>query len=101
MLVIPNRHAPTILDLSEEEISEVYRHARGLVVAICDAFDPKGFNIFQNNGVAANQTVPHFHLHIVPRYGDDDPGTIFGEKGHPLIPDVQRIELAEEIRKHL
>ena len=60
ILVIPIRHAPTILDLSDDEIQQIYVHAKRIVNAISRAFDPIGFNIFQNNGVAAGQTVPYF-----------------------------------------
>ena len=51
--------------------------------------------------MAAGQTVPHFHLHIVPRYGLDEPGKIFSEKDCPIISTEDRIELAIEIKKHL
>lgn len=101
MLVVPNRHAATLLELTPDEVQSIYLHARQLVMAVRDSFDPMGFNLFQNNGVAAGQTIPHFHLHVVPRYGDHDPRKIFSEKECPIISKDERIEIAKVIRTNL
>src|SRR5438309_1033802 len=68
MLVIPKRHAPTVLDLEATEATAVMRHVHRLAQALTRAFDPSGINIFQNNGISAGQTVAHYHVHVVPRY---------------------------------
>ena len=101
MLVIPIHHAPTVLDLRGDEIARIYKHAKELVAALSDAFDPSGFNIFQNNGIAAGQTVPHFHVHIVPRYELDEPKKVFSEKEVSPIPAEARLELAATVKQHL
>lgn len=101
MLVIPNRHAPTILELYADELSAIFQHAQELTQALMRAYDAEGFNIFQNNGVSAGQTVPHYHLHIVPRYRGEEPNRVFGEGRVERVSIEERILIAEEIRRHL
>ena len=67
VLVVPTRHAPTVLDLGEPEAEALARLVRRVAHAVNDAFDPAGLNIYQNNGIASGQTIPHYHVHVVPR----------------------------------
>jgi histidine triad (HIT) family protein len=90
-----------MLDLLPEEISSIYLHAQELAAALCKAFDPVGFNIFQNNGIASGQTVPHFHVHLIPRYSTDDPEKIFKARQVGPTPLEERLLIAEEIKRHL
>lgn len=73
-IVLPRRHAPTLLDLSAQEASAVMAAARRLMQAMVSAFDPDGVLLYQNNGVGSGQEVPHFHLHVVPRRQGSDWG---------------------------
>ena len=57
-LVVPTRHASTLLDLTEPEAEALARLVRRVAQGIHDAFDPVGLNIYQNNGVASGQTIP-------------------------------------------
>ena len=77
-LVIPRRHAPTLLDLTDEEATAVMAATRRLAAALVAAYAPDGITVYQNNGVASLQEVPHFHMHVVPRrkqggWGDGPP----------------------------
>jgi len=101
VLVIPNRHAPTVLDLNAGELSAILQHAQELVHALIKTYQASGFNVFQNNGVSAGQTVPHFHLHVVPRYSGEEPGKVFGEQHFEKTPFSERLAIAEEVKKHL
>ena len=93
-LVIPRRHAATILDLTEADAGTLFQHAQRLAKAMAAAFDPDGFTIFQNNGVASLQAVPHVHVHVVPRrYGSG-----WGE-GPPQLAKITRAEQDERFRK--
>ena len=83
-IVIPRRHAPTLLDLEESEESAVMAAARRVSNALVDAFSPDGLLLYQNNGTGSGQEVPHFHLHVVPRQPDSDWG--FGP------PHLERLE---------
>ena len=101
ILIIPLRHAPTIFELTPEELCAIGQHAQQVSHALQQAYQPSGLNIFQNNGLAAGQTIPHYHLHIVPRYGDEQPYTIFGEYEIEKTPLDQQLVIAEAIKHHL
>src|SRR5687768_4694746 len=64
MLVIPTRHATTIVDLTPHEQWAVMDGVVRATRAICDAFDPAGVAVWQNNGIPAHQSVPHVHVHV-------------------------------------
>ena len=83
-LVLPVRHAPTLLDLTEQEETAIMAAAKRLTHVIVKAFAPDGVLLYQNNGVGSGQEVPHFHLHVVPRRPESDWG--FGP------PHIARLE---------
>jgi histidine triad (HIT) family protein len=70
-LVAVKRHAATLLDLTPDEAAAAMRTAHRVARAVKRAFDPPGLTLFQANGAAGDQTVFHFHLHVVPRHGED------------------------------
>ncbi|MDQ3872761.1 MAG: HIT family protein, partial [Thermoproteota archaeon] len=72
-LVIPIRHYETLLHMPPAEVGKLYSLVPAIAKAIMSAVRADGFNVGQNNGVAANQIVPHVHVHIVPRFNDDSP----------------------------
>ena len=100
-LVIPKRHAPTLLDIDADEAIAVMQHVHRIAHAIAKAFDPAGLNIFQNNGITAGQTVPHYHVHIVPSYQGDPPGRIFRSEDIERTPYEDLVRIAERIQAHL
>ena len=100
MLVIPTRHAPTVLDLTEPETVSLARLVQSVARAVHDAFDPVGLNIFQNNGIASGQRVPHYHVHVVPRYLGDRPQLLLGTDA-VRIAFEERVRIADRIAKHL
>ena len=72
VLVIPKTHCSTFLDVPDSDLPDLIKAAKVVSQALVDALDPPGFNIFSNNGKAAGQSVFHFHLHVTPRYEDDN-----------------------------
>lgn len=64
VLVVPVRHRPTILDLTPWEAAAVMEQVVAAARAIDAAFGRPGIAIWQNNGVDANQTIPHVHFHV-------------------------------------
>jgi len=101
VLVIPRRHAPTLIDLEADEAVAIMRHVHRVANAIARAYDPAGLNVFQNNGVTAGQTVPHYHVHIVPSYPGDPDGRIFRSEDVERTPHEDLLLIAERIRAHL
>lgn len=72
-LVIPKAHSEGLLDTPDETLAAVVARTKKIAAYIKEVLGCGGFNIVQNNGEAAGQTVRHVHFHIVPRYEGDDP----------------------------
>ena len=98
LLVITKRHVPTLLDLSNKEAAAIFRDVRRTALAVTKAFKPGGLTIYQNNGVASGHEVPHFHMHVVPRYEND--GGSRPDRG-PAIPYEERAEVAARVKRFL
>lgn len=87
-LVIPKRHISSYFECTDDERLELWSLVEQVKTLLESEFEPDGFNIGINIGAAAGQTVPHMHIHIIPRYlGDmDDPRG--GVRG--VIPEKQK-----------
>lgn len=97
LLIIPNRHLSTVLDLDAATLEAVGAAAQQLGRTLVEHFGATGINIFQNNGVDANQHYPHYHMHVVPRYPGSDPTKIYSEKDFEPISLAQQRDLAGRI----
>lgn len=93
-LVIPKEHASDLYELPEETASQVLVLAKKIAARMADKLHCDGLNLIQNNGEAAGQTVPHFHLHMIPRYLKD--GQKIG-----WIPGKPTQEELEAVRKQI
>ena len=66
-LVIPKRHCESVYDIEAEDMQAVALAARRIAAAIRAELSPDGLTVTQANGVAAGQTVMHYHVHLIPR----------------------------------
>jgi histidine triad (HIT) family protein len=73
-LVLTKAHTPTLWDADLADLHAAVATAQRVAVAIREALKPDGLNILQANGPAAFQSVPHFHLHLIPRWTGDGKG---------------------------
>lgn len=73
-LILPKDHYANIYELPEEMTAKAYVLAKRMAARLTDALGCDGFNILQNNGEPAGQTVFHFHIHLIPRYQNDNVG---------------------------
>jgi histidine triad (HIT) family protein len=73
-LVLPKTHAATIFDADAADLQAAIATAKRVALALKQALEPEGLNILQANGPAAFQSVPHFHLHLIPRWMRDGKG---------------------------
>lgn len=73
-LIIPKEHFENLYELEDEVASKALVLAKKLVTKFTEALGCQGYNIVQNNGEAAGQTVFHFHMHLIPRYDRDKVG---------------------------
>jgi histidine triad (HIT) family protein len=71
VLVATKRHATTLLDITPQEAAAVMQTAQRVASAIREVFDPPGITLLQANGREGDQTVFHFHMHVVPRHAQD------------------------------
>ena len=71
VLVATRRHAVTLFDLTPEEAAAVMQAAQKVAEAVRAVFDPPGLTLLQANGKEGDQTVAHFHMHVVPRHAGD------------------------------
>jgi len=74
LLVIPKAHAATIYEIAEEDMGRLAVVAKRIALAVQKTLRPDGLNMLQANGAAAFQSVPHFHLHLIPRWSGDGKG---------------------------
>jgi len=71
VMVVPRRHAPDLLDLTEQEGAALMTATQRAMRALTHAFAPAGYNVGLNQGEAAGASAAHVHLHVVPRWGGD------------------------------
>jgi diadenosine tetraphosphate (Ap4A) HIT family hydrolase len=72
-LVVPRAHAASLFDLPPEVSAATWRLVGEVRTLLAERFRPQGFNVGLNDGPAAGQTVPHAHIHVIPRYANDVP----------------------------
>ena len=97
-LVVPKHHAATIFEADVRDLEAAMVAAKRVAHAIQEALRPDGLNVLQANGAAAFQSVPHFHLHLIPRWTDDGKG--FDWKEVPANREVI-MKMGERIRSAL
>jgi histidine triad (HIT) family protein len=71
-LILPKQHCKDFLDLPDNTYSSILQATKVVTQALVQSLKLEGYNIFTNNGQIAGQSVFHFHLHITPRYRDDN-----------------------------
>ena len=77
-LVLPKKHCSSILDCDEETLSHVMHTVKLVSNHYVEKCGFTGINIINNNGESAEQTIPHLHIHIIPR-NDNDSVHVFPE----------------------
>ncbi len=109
-LVLPRRHVRSALELDDEELAAFMVFARAITRLLAAAFEADGFDWTIQDGASAGQTVPHLHLHIIPRHAGDlpDPGdwypALLASEAAPLDSTVRpRLSESEhaQITRHL
>jgi histidine triad (HIT) family protein len=73
-LVVTKAHAATMFEADPADLQAAIAAAQKVATAVRSAIQPDGLNLLQANGAAAFQSVPHFHLHVIPRWTNDGKG---------------------------
>lgn len=98
-LVLPKYHYGDLFQMTDTEVGNMYRVVHTIASAVFNATGAQGLNTGQNNGKAANQIVPHVHVHIIPRYEKDSRD---GKWPSRKVTDYKELEeLATKIKKNL
>ena len=96
MLVVPREHAVLMADVNETVSMRTFRVARQLSSIVRSTLGATGVNLFVADGETAFQDVPHFHVHVIPRYPGDGFGLTFPEhySTPPSRAELERIATA-------
>lgn len=94
-LVVPREHVADFWSLKPATAGELGRAARHVGRAILRALEPEGMNLITSAGTAAEQTVAHVHLHVLPRWADDAVAPIWPAKRAMPVEELR--ELAQRI----
>ena len=84
-LVIPKRHIKSYFDLTQDEVDELWDSVKNVKETLDYMYEPDGYNIGINIGEAAGQTIPHCHIHVIPRYNGDVEDPLGGVRS--VIPE--------------
>jgi len=90
-LIIPKRHCANYFELTLKEQTSCWRIVNEVRNFLTEKYHPDGFNIGINANEASGQTVPHAHIHLIPRYTDDNVGLEGGKRG--VIPDKKKFKI--------
>lgn len=100
-LIIPKIHKENVYELTPEIAQQIFEVAPKIANALKETYQPIGMNLVNNNGEKAGQSVFHFHLHLLPRYGDGDGfGAVWKSHQSEYSPeDLQK--MANEITENI
>ena len=73
-LILPKEHYANLYELSDELAAKAMVLAKRMIIKMQKVLNCDGYNVVQNNGETAGQTVFHFHMHLIPRYEGDNVG---------------------------
>ena len=94
-LILPKAHAANIYEISDDMAAKAMILVKKMATKMTEALKCDGFNIVQNNGEPAGQTVFHFHMHLIPRYEGDQvgitwkPGTLTDEVKNEILEKLK------------
>lgn len=99
-LIIPKDHYADLYEIDEEVAGKAMKLAKKLAIHMTKALECDGFNLVQNNGEVAGQTVFHFHLHLIPRYKNMKNSDIL-TWSHEIFTEEETKEICDKIAKEL
>ncbi|MBY0144872.1 HIT family protein [Neobacillus niacini] len=100
-LVIPKIHKENLYELTPDIANNLFASVPAIAKALKSEYEPLGLNLVNNNGEHAGQTVFHFHMHLIPRYGKGDGfGAVWKTNTSDYSPETLK-EMADKISKHI
>ena len=90
-LVMPKEHFGNLYELPDDWCQKAFSPAKKMAGQMTEKLHCDGFNLVQNNGATAGQTVPHFHIHLIPRY-ENDGQTINWKQTSPTAEELAAVK---------
>lgn len=91
VLVVPARHAETLVDLAEAEIGPLFNAVRRMAGLLVERLKADGLTVGINQGKAAGQAIEHLHVHLIPRWSGDGGGSIHSIVKNPSQETLEQI----------
>ena len=79
-LILPKEHYANMFEIDDDILAKAAKLAKNIMTHEKEILGCDGYNLVQNNGEAAGQTVFHFHMHLIPRYSDNNEGKMINWK---------------------
>lgn len=97
-LILPKQHYANMFEIDDEILAKAAKLAKRVITHEKEVLGCDGYNVLQNNGEVAGQTVFHFHMHLIPRYQGDTVGITWtpGE-----LSDQDKEEILSKVRAQL
>ncbi len=96
-LILPKEHYANIYEIDEEVLAKASRLAKKIITHEKDILKCDGYNVVQNNGEVAGQTVFHYHMHLIPRYASDDNTNVIEWK-HKEFTDDEMAQICKGMK---
>ena len=96
-LILPKEHYANLYELPDETAAKVMQLAKKMAVQMREKLQCDGFNLVQNNGEIAGQTVFHFHMHLIPRYASDNNAGVLSWR-HAEFSDEEMKAICEQMK---
>ena len=92
-LILPKEHYKNLYELPDETAAKAMKLAKKMAISMPEKLGCDGFNLVQNNNEVAGQTVFHFHLHLIPRYKDDNQRILW----NPTEPSAEELDAVQKL----
>lgn len=96
-LVLPKEHYANIYEIDSEVLGKAVKIGQKVIKHVTPILECDGYNLLQNNGEIAGQTIFHFHLHLIPRYKDADNTNVL-TTGHLSFTDEEMKAICDSIK---
>jgi histidine triad (HIT) family protein len=89
-MVVPKRHFATLAQLPLEEATPLMLAVQSVARRVVEAMEAPGVTIGINQGEVSGQTIPHLHIHILPRFEGDGGGSVHSVVHNPPVEELQK-----------
>lgn len=96
-LILPKEHYANLYEMDENILAKAAKLAKRIITHETEVLKCDGYNVVQNNGEVAGQTVFHFHMHLIPRYKEDDNRNVI-EWNHKEYSDAEMSEICKQMQ---